>query len=126
MSCPRWREWLEACHNFGNLFFWTAFCLLLFKQENSPTIRARAKLAEMAGSYLANDETRAERVKILFDTIAPRYDLINDLQSLWLHRRWKKHLVALADPRPGQRALDLHAHPVHIVARIDHAIALRH
>ena len=63
--------------------------------------------AAMAEGYFANDETRAERVRDLFDTIAPRYDLINDLQSLWLHRHWKKRLISLAKPGPGQRALDL-------------------
>ena len=61
----------------------------------------------MAEGYFSNEATRAGRVQKLFDTIAPRYDLINDLQSLGLHRRWKKRLVALADPRSGQRALDL-------------------
>lgn len=61
----------------------------------------------MAEGYFSNDETRAERVRDLFDTIAPRYDFINDLQSLWLHRHWKNRLVALANPRSGQRALDL-------------------
>jgi len=61
----------------------------------------------MAKGYFADDETRAERVRDLFDTIAPHYDLINDLQSLGLHRRWKKRLVTLANPQPGQRALDL-------------------
>jgi demethylmenaquinone methyltransferase/2-methoxy-6-polyprenyl-1,4-benzoquinol methylase len=52
-------------------------------------------------------EGRAERVKDLFATIAPRYDLINDLQSLGLHRRWKRRFIAMANPRPGERALDL-------------------
>ena len=63
--------------------------------------------AAMAEGYFANDETRAERVRALFDTIAPRYDFINDLQSLWLHRRWKKRLITLANPTASQRALDL-------------------
>ncbi len=61
----------------------------------------------MAGSYLAKDETRADKVRELFNTIAPRYDRINDLQSLWMHHRWKRHLVQLAKIEPGQRALDL-------------------
>ncbi len=43
----------------------------------------------------------------LFATIAPRYDLINDLQSLGLHRWWKRRLVQWAGVRPGERALDL-------------------
>ncbi len=61
----------------------------------------------MAGGYFSDDATRAERVRDLFDTIAPRYDFINDLQSLWLHRRWKNRLVTLANPAKGTRALDL-------------------
>lgn len=47
------------------------------------------------------------RVKALFDGIARRYDLMNDLQSLGLHRRWKRWLVTLAQPQPGERALDV-------------------
>lgn len=43
----------------------------------------------------------------LFGAIAPRYDLINDLQSLWLHRRWKKLLVEMAAVQPGEKALDV-------------------
>ncbi|SVB29351.1 uncharacterized protein METZ01_LOCUS182205 [marine metagenome] len=61
----------------------------------------------MAEGYFSNDATRAGRVQELFDAIASRYDLINDLQSLWLHRHWKKRLVKLADPSESQRALDL-------------------
>lgn len=61
----------------------------------------------MAEGYFADDETRAQRVRDLFDTIAPRYDLINDLQSLWLHRRWKRRLVTLAAPTADSHALDL-------------------
>jgi demethylmenaquinone methyltransferase/2-methoxy-6-polyprenyl-1,4-benzoquinol methylase len=61
----------------------------------------------MANKYYAQDERRAEKVGDLFATIAPRYDLINDLQSFGLHRLWKRRLVKLAAPVPGERALDL-------------------
>jgi demethylmenaquinone methyltransferase / 2-methoxy-6-polyprenyl-1,4-benzoquinol methylase len=50
---------------------------------------------------------RAAKVNALFAAIATRYDLINDLQSLGLHRCWKRRLVQLAQGRPGERALDL-------------------
>jgi demethylmenaquinone methyltransferase/2-methoxy-6-polyprenyl-1,4-benzoquinol methylase len=43
----------------------------------------------------------------LFATIARRYDLLNDLQSFGLHRRWKRQVAALAAAAPGTRALDL-------------------
>jgi demethylmenaquinone methyltransferase / 2-methoxy-6-polyprenyl-1,4-benzoquinol methylase len=61
----------------------------------------------MTNRYYEPGENRAARVEDLFATVAPRYDLINDLQSFGLHRVWKRRLVRLAQPRPGERALDL-------------------
>jgi len=52
-------------------------------------------------------EPRADRVHALFSAIARRYDLINDLQSLGLHRWWKRRLVRLVACPPAGRALDL-------------------
>lgn len=57
--------------------------------------------------FLQPGEQRAARVEDLFAIIASRYDFINDLQSLGLHRRWKRVMVKMAAVRPGQRALDL-------------------
>jgi demethylmenaquinone methyltransferase/2-methoxy-6-polyprenyl-1,4-benzoquinol methylase len=50
---------------------------------------------------------RAARVNDLFAAIARRYDLLNDLQSFGLHRRWKRRVAELAAVQPGGRALDL-------------------
>ncbi|HEY6168384.1 MAG TPA: bifunctional demethylmenaquinone methyltransferase/2-methoxy-6-polyprenyl-1,4-benzoquinol methylase UbiE [Verrucomicrobiae bacterium] len=61
----------------------------------------------MANRFYAEGEARAAKVNDLFAQVAPRYDLINDLQSLGLHRLWKRKLVRLAEPAPGKRALDL-------------------
>jgi len=61
----------------------------------------------MANPFYQPGARRADQVRALFRTIARRYDLINDLQSLGLHRRWKRRLVALAQLGPGQRALDV-------------------
>jgi demethylmenaquinone methyltransferase / 2-methoxy-6-polyprenyl-1,4-benzoquinol methylase len=61
----------------------------------------------MPESFYAADESRAQRVNDLFATIAPRYDLVNDLQSFGLHRLWKRRLIQLAAIRPGMSALDL-------------------
>ncbi|GIX50610.1 MAG: demethylmenaquinone methyltransferase [Limisphaera sp.] len=47
------------------------------------------------------------RVRALFERIARRYDLINDLQSVGLHRLWKRRLVRLAAVGPGDRVLDV-------------------
>jgi ubiquinone/menaquinone biosynthesis methyltransferase len=46
-------------------------------------------------------------VRELFERIAPRYDALNDLLSLGLHRHWKRTLLAVLRPRPGGRYLDL-------------------
>ncbi|MBI3880329.1 MAG: ubiquinone/menaquinone biosynthesis methyltransferase [Verrucomicrobia bacterium] len=61
----------------------------------------------VANKYYQPGETRGAKVHDLFAAVAPRYDLINDLQSLGLHRAWKRRLVALAELAPGGRALDL-------------------
>ena len=61
----------------------------------------------MANTYYDPGQRRAQRVNDLFAAIAPRYDLINDLQSFRLHRAWKRRLVTEAAPAPGMRALDL-------------------
>lgn len=61
----------------------------------------------MANAYYQPGEQRAAKVNDLFAGIACRYDLLNDLQSFGLHRRWKKLLVDTAAPKPGERVLDL-------------------
>ena len=48
-------------------------------------------------------------VAAMFDDVARRYDLTNDVLSLGQDRRWRKQVVAAVDARPGQRVLDLAA-----------------
>jgi demethylmenaquinone methyltransferase/2-methoxy-6-polyprenyl-1,4-benzoquinol methylase len=56
------------------------------------------------------DETeKATRVRGVFDSVASRYDVMNDLMSAGLHRAWKAYTVAVADVRPGDRVLDIAA-----------------
>ncbi len=45
----------------------------------------------------------------MFDTVAARYDLTNDVLSMGQDRRWRKKVVAMVDPRRGERILDLAA-----------------
>jgi demethylmenaquinone methyltransferase / 2-methoxy-6-polyprenyl-1,4-benzoquinol methylase len=52
-------------------------------------------------------EQKAGRVRAVFDSVANRYDLMNDLMSLGIHRLWKRFAVELAGVRRGQRVLDL-------------------
>ena len=50
----------------------------------------------MDNKYLSYDAERAPRVRAMFSRLAWRYDLVNDVMSFGLHRRWKKQTVALA------------------------------
>jgi len=52
---------------------------------------------------------KSTRVREVFDKVAGRYDLMNDLMSLGLHRAWKAFAVSVARPRPGERVLDVAA-----------------
>jgi demethylmenaquinone methyltransferase/2-methoxy-6-polyprenyl-1,4-benzoquinol methylase len=61
----------------------------------------------MSNKYYEAGQRRAERVQDLFAAVAPRYDLINDLQSFGLHRVWKRRLLRMANPRQGEKALDI-------------------
>ena len=53
------------------------------------------------------ESEKAARVGEVFDRVAERYDLMNDLMSLGLHRVWKSFAIELARPRPGERLLDV-------------------
>ena len=57
---------------------------------------------------VAEDE-KAARVRGVFDSVASRYDVMNDLMSGGLHRVWKAFTIALSGVRPGQRVLDVAA-----------------
>ncbi|MCU0786447.1 MAG: bifunctional demethylmenaquinone methyltransferase/2-methoxy-6-polyprenyl-1,4-benzoquinol methylase UbiE [Verrucomicrobia bacterium] len=61
----------------------------------------------MSNAFYAPGEPRAAKVRHLFALIARRYDLINDVQSLGLHRRWKRRVADLAGVQSGDRALDV-------------------
>ncbi len=50
---------------------------------------------------------KSRRVRGVFDSVAGRYDLMNDLMSAGMHRLWKQFTLSLANLRPGQRALDV-------------------
>jgi demethylmenaquinone methyltransferase/2-methoxy-6-polyprenyl-1,4-benzoquinol methylase len=52
-------------------------------------------------------EEKAGLVRAVFDSVAPRYDLMNDLMSLGIHRVWKQVFVGAMNPRPRQTLLDL-------------------
>jgi demethylmenaquinone methyltransferase/2-methoxy-6-polyprenyl-1,4-benzoquinol methylase len=53
------------------------------------------------------DDEKAPFVRGVFDSVAARYDLMNDLMSAGVHRLWKAEMVAWMKPRPGQRLIDV-------------------
>ncbi|MDO8440926.1 MAG: bifunctional demethylmenaquinone methyltransferase/2-methoxy-6-polyprenyl-1,4-benzoquinol methylase UbiE [Polaromonas sp.] len=59
------------------------------------------------GFESVDEKDKARRVRGVFDSVAPKYDVMNDLMSMGLHRVWKAYTVMVADVRPGQRVLDI-------------------
>jgi demethylmenaquinone methyltransferase/2-methoxy-6-polyprenyl-1,4-benzoquinol methylase len=53
------------------------------------------------------EHEKALRVAGVFASVAPKYDVMNDLMSLGLHRLWKTFTVGLSGVRPGDRVLDV-------------------
>jgi demethylmenaquinone methyltransferase/2-methoxy-6-polyprenyl-1,4-benzoquinol methylase len=61
------------------------------------------------GFQTVDEQEKAARVRGVFDSVAARYDVMNDLMSAGLHRAWKAYTVAVADVREGDRVLDIAA-----------------
>ncbi|MBA4193147.1 MAG: bifunctional demethylmenaquinone methyltransferase/2-methoxy-6-polyprenyl-1,4-benzoquinol methylase UbiE [Comamonadaceae bacterium] len=59
------------------------------------------------GFQTVDEREKAQRVRGVFDSVAPRYDVMNDLMSAGLHRIWKRYTITVANPQPGQQALDI-------------------
>ena len=53
------------------------------------------------------EDAKAEKVREVFRSVAPSYDIMNDLMSGGLHRLWKHFTINLAAVRPGQKVLDV-------------------
>lgn len=52
-------------------------------------------------------EEKTQRVQSVFSKVANRYDVMNDVMSLGLHRLWKRHAILISQVRQGQTVLDL-------------------
>jgi demethylmenaquinone methyltransferase/2-methoxy-6-polyprenyl-1,4-benzoquinol methylase len=59
------------------------------------------------GFESVDESEKQARVRGVFDAVASKYDVMNDLMSLGLHRAWKAYAVAVAGVRPGHRVLDI-------------------
>jgi demethylmenaquinone methyltransferase/2-methoxy-6-polyprenyl-1,4-benzoquinol methylase len=64
------------------------------------------KKVDFGYERVAPDE-KSRRVRGVFDSVAGKYDLMNDLMSGGMHRFWKRYAVGVAAPRAGARVLDL-------------------
>jgi demethylmenaquinone methyltransferase/2-methoxy-6-polyprenyl-1,4-benzoquinol methylase len=64
-------------------------------------------LSRSFGYQSVDPAERERRIRRVFDTVAPRYDLMNDLMSMGTHRLWKRTLARMAAPRAGQVIVDL-------------------
>jgi len=59
------------------------------------------------GFESVDESEKAKHVRGVFDSVATKYDLMNDLMSAGLHRAWKAYTVMVANLREGDRALDI-------------------
>ena len=61
------------------------------------------------GYQKVSPEEKTEKVSAVFESVAGRYDLMNDVMSFGVHRLWKRYFVHLANIRPHYQILDLAA-----------------
>ncbi|KMT66072.1 bifunctional demethylmenaquinone methyltransferase/2-methoxy-6-polyprenyl-1,4-benzoquinol methylase UbiE [Catenovulum maritimum] len=59
------------------------------------------------GYQTVNKEEKVEKVAEVFHSVAAKYDLMNDLMSMGIHRVWKRHTIACSGARSGNKILDL-------------------
>lgn len=59
------------------------------------------------GFQTIDEREKESRVRGVFDSVASRYDIMNDMMSAGLHRLWKREMVAALAPRAGQHILDV-------------------
>ena len=71
------------------------------------TSEAADRLAQSFGYREVDPEAKAGLVRGVFDRVARRYDLMNDLMSAGVHRLWKEALLDWLAPRPGIELLDV-------------------
>ncbi|NBW54887.1 MAG: bifunctional demethylmenaquinone methyltransferase/2-methoxy-6-polyprenyl-1,4-benzoquinol methylase UbiE [Betaproteobacteria bacterium] len=59
------------------------------------------------GFKKVSEEDKARRVRGVFDSVASKYDIMNDLMSMGLHRAWKAYAVMVANVKAGDAVLDI-------------------
>ena len=74
-------------------------------EQPSPN-RAEA-LSRSFGFREVEQQEREQKIRAVFEAVAPRYDLMNDIMSFGIHRLWKWRLVQLVNPQAGEQIVDL-------------------
>ena len=59
------------------------------------------------GFETVDESQKASRVRGVFDSVASKYDIMNDLMSMGLHRAWKAYTIAASGVREGHKVLDI-------------------
>lgn len=77
-------------------------CLIHASRRALPRTQVR-----YASQFLPDKDEKPEFVKNVFENVAPKYDLMNDLMSLGIHRIWKDHFISRLNPLPGTKLLDV-------------------
>ncbi|MCF6354702.1 MAG: bifunctional demethylmenaquinone methyltransferase/2-methoxy-6-polyprenyl-1,4-benzoquinol methylase UbiE [Candidatus Polarisedimenticolaceae bacterium] len=65
------------------------------------------RIDQSFGNQQVESQERERRIRDVFNKVAPRYDLMNDVMSFGIHRLWKRHLAQMANAGTGQTIIDL-------------------
>lgn len=79
---------------------------MLARSQTQP-VNPMSKETTHFGYQTIPTQEKARHVRSVFDSVASKYDIMNDLMSAGLHRLWKRYTVEQAAVRPGQAVLDL-------------------
>ncbi|MBC8268662.1 MAG: bifunctional demethylmenaquinone methyltransferase/2-methoxy-6-polyprenyl-1,4-benzoquinol methylase UbiE [Rhodospirillaceae bacterium] len=74
---------------------------------NKKSKPADAEQTTHFGFATVNAEDKAAMVRGVFDNVASRYDLMNDLMSMGVHRLWKSVFIKRLNPQPGMKLIDV-------------------
>lgn len=77
----------------------------VFFKKTRPLIAYQRR--SFANSILPDKKNKPQFVNEVFKNVAPKYDLMNDLMSLYIHRIWKDHFINRLNPMPGTQLLDV-------------------
>mgnify|MGYP005964497905 CR=1 FL=1 len=80
---------------------------MISKEQNKTMAKQRADHKIDFGYELVDEDKKVEQVREVFDSVAPKYDLLNDILSLGLHRWWKRICIGEAQVKPGTKVLDI-------------------